>query len=107
MNVNANKLRKLKFPLPPLAEQGRIVGRIESLFSALDEARERLHAALDRLELWKTAVLREAVTGKLTAKWRASQPHAAPWSQRALKENIVNAFSKVVNSRSQSFLGLL
>ena len=60
----------IPIPLPPLAEQQRIVGRIESLFAKLDEAKEKAQAVLDSFETRKAAILHKAFTGELTAKWR-------------------------------------
>jgi len=68
--VNANKLKELIFPLPPLAEQQRIVKRIESMFEKLDRAKELAQNALDSFETRKVAILHKAFTGELTAKWR-------------------------------------
>ena len=59
------------FPLAPLAEQQRIVDRIEYLFAKLDEAKEKAQAVLDSFETRKAAILHKAFTGELTAKWRA------------------------------------
>ena len=70
LNVNANVLKNLIIPLPPLAEQQRIVDRIESLFSKLDEAKEKAQAVVDSFETRKAAILHKAFTGELTAKWR-------------------------------------
>ena len=58
------------FPLPPIAEQQRIVDRIEYLFSKLDEAKEKAQSVLDSFETRKAAILHEAFIGELTAKWR-------------------------------------
>ncbi len=58
------------FPLPPLAEQQRIVDRIESLFDKLDQAKELIQEALDSFENRKAAILHQAFTGQLTKKWR-------------------------------------
>ncbi len=61
---------KFSIPLPPLAEQQRIVDRIESLFAKLDEAKEKAQAVVDSFETRKAAILHKAFTGELTAKWR-------------------------------------
>lgn len=57
-------------PLPPLSEQQRIVDRIESLFSKLDEAKQKAQNALDSFGIRKTAILQRAFNGELTAQWR-------------------------------------
>lgn len=57
-------------PVPPIAEQQRIVDRIESLFAKLDEAKEKAQTVLDSFETRKAAILHKAFTGELTAKWR-------------------------------------
>ena len=57
-------------PLPPLAEQRRIVNRIESLFNKLDRAKELAQTALDSFDTRKAAILHKAFTGELTANWR-------------------------------------
>ena len=69
-HLSANTLRKTQIPLPPLAEQQRIVDRIESLFAKLDEAKEKAQAVVDSFETRKAAILHKAFTGELTAKWR-------------------------------------
>ena len=69
-NISQEIIKFHQFPLPPLAEQHRIVDRIESLFAKLDEAKERAQAVLDSFEARKAAILHKAFTGELTAKWR-------------------------------------
>lgn len=68
--VSDNIVLSALCPLPPLAEQQRIVERIESLFAKLDEAKEKLQEVLDSFETRKAAILHKAFTGELTAKWR-------------------------------------
>lgn len=68
--VNKAKMESCVFPLAPLAEQQRIVDRIESIFAKLDEAKEKAQAVVDGFELRKSAILHKAFTGELTAQWR-------------------------------------
>lgn len=64
-----------KISLPPLAEQQRIVAKIEELFSELDKGVENLHTAQQQLKVYRQALLKHAFEGKLTADWRAQNPH--------------------------------
>lgn len=69
-NINSTMLGQIETPVPPLAEQQRIVERIESLFSKLDEAKEKAQEVIDSFESRKAAILHKAFSGELTAKWR-------------------------------------
>ena len=57
-------------PLPPLAEQRRIVAHIEANFAKLYEAQEKVQEVVDGFETRKAAILHKAFSGELTAKWR-------------------------------------
>lgn len=69
-NVSAEQLRRLHLPLPPLAEQRRIVAKLDALTARTARAR----ADLDRIPAlavrYKQAVLAKAFSGQLTAEWR-------------------------------------
>ena len=69
-NLTLEIIGDCPIPLPPLAEQQRIVERIESLFAKLDEGKENLQNVLDGFETRKAAILHKAFTGELTANWR-------------------------------------
>ena len=69
-HLSTKTLNQIPIPLPPLPEQHRIVGRIESLFAKLDKAREKAQAVVDGVELRKSAILHKAFTGELTERWR-------------------------------------
>ena len=68
--VSEKVILEIPFPMPPQGEQFRIVARIESLFAKLDEAKEKIQEVLDGADLRRDAILHQAFTGKLTAKWR-------------------------------------
>ena len=58
----------------PLPEQHRIVAKIESLFAKLDEAVAALQRAQANLERYRASVLKAAVEGRLTERWRRENP---------------------------------
>ena len=69
-NLTLEIIGDCPIPLTPIAEQQRIVDRIEYLFAKLDEAKEKAQSVLDSFETRKAAILHKAFTGELTAKWR-------------------------------------
>ena len=68
VSINQKQLGEMPIPLPPLAEQQRIVERIENLFAKLDEAKEKLQNTLETFETRKAAILHKAFTGELIGK---------------------------------------
>ncbi len=56
---------KIKLDLPTLAEQKRIVNRIETMFAKLDEAKEKAQNVVDSFETRKAAILHKAFNGQL------------------------------------------
>ncbi|MGH7187777.1 MAG: restriction endonuclease subunit S, partial [Acetobacteraceae bacterium] len=70
LRVPPDFLREASLPMPPLAEQRRIVARIDSLFAEIAEGERALKAARDGLEKFRRALLKAAVTGELTRDWR-------------------------------------
>lgn len=73
--VRDEDVRAQPILLPPLAEQRRIVAKIEELFSELDKGLENLRQARAQLAVYRQALLKHAFAGQLTAAWRAT--HAA------------------------------
>jgi type I restriction enzyme S subunit len=61
-----NKLEKLLIPLPPLAEQQRIVKRIEQSFTVLDTIDTLQAQYADNLTVLKSKLIDTAIQGKLT-----------------------------------------
>lgn len=69
--IKAGTFVSTPVPVAPLAEQRRIVAKIEELFSDLDAGVAALERAKANLKRYRAAVLKAAVEGKLTAAWRA------------------------------------
>lgn len=57
-------------PLPPLAEQQRIVAKLDALFGRLETLKKSLENVPVLLKNFRQQVLTQAVTGKLTEEWR-------------------------------------
>jgi type I restriction enzyme S subunit len=62
------------FPLAPLAEQRRIVERVNALFAEIAEGEAALAEVRNGLETFRRALLKAAVTGELTKDWRDRNP---------------------------------
>ena len=74
MRVRMDALWRTKIPFAPLPEQHRIVAKIESLFAKLEEGVAALRRAQANLELYRASVLKAAVEGRLTERWRREHP---------------------------------
>ena len=77
--VNINNLKReyfeaISFPVPPLAEQQRIVSRVEALLSHVNVARDRLSRVPLIMKKFRQAVLAAACSGRLTEGWREEKP---------------------------------
>ena len=98
--TSIKKLKEYAFAVPPLAEQQRIVDRIESLFAKLDEAKQKAKDVLDGFETRKAAILHKAFTGELTTKWREEHSaELATWRNTTLGK-IVNSFKYGTSEKS-------
>lgn len=73
-NLSAAHVLQLPVPVPDASIQSRIVARIDELFSELDDGETALARAREDLEVYRKALLKAAVTGELTADWRAANP---------------------------------
>jgi len=80
-SVGRAALLETVIPLPPLAEQKRIIAKIEALLARVDAARERLAKAPAILKRFRQSVLAAACSGRLTADWRESHPDVEPASK--------------------------
>ena len=63
--IRGNDLRSHPFPLPPLAEQNRIVAEIEKQFTRLDASVAALKRVQANLKRYRASVLKAACDGKL------------------------------------------
>ncbi len=72
--ISRRNLGTLDLPIPPRAEQTRIVEKLEELLSDLDAGVAELKAAQKKLAQYRQSLLKAAVEGTLTTEWRAKNP---------------------------------
>jgi type I restriction enzyme, S subunit len=80
-HLSSSSLGDLPLPLPPLAEQERIVTQIDQLLSRVNIAREHLSRVPAILKRFRQAVLAAACSGRLTEDWREEQAALEPTSE--------------------------
>lgn len=92
--VPSNYLFTHEFPLPPTAEQERIVAKLDAAISKLERAKTAANRAQKRLKRYRGAVLHAAVTGELTRAWREAywkNKGASAQTGEALLQRILTA----------------
>lgn len=70
VELSKRAVESTPIPLAPLDQQKLIVSKIEELFSHIDTGIEGLKKTRAKLQQYRKSVLKDAVTGKLTEKWR-------------------------------------
>lgn len=73
MRVPSSWLGTVGIPVAPVAEQTRIIEKLEELLSDLDAGMAELKAAQKKLGQYRQSLLKAAVEGSLTADWRQAQ----------------------------------
>ena len=62
-NVNTKELSNLAFPLPPLAEQNRIVAKVDQLMALVDELERQQEASREKASKLLDAIVQEMTSG--------------------------------------------
>ena len=72
--LNGKILRSIVFPLPPIAEQRRIVAEVERRLSVIQQAEAAVEANLTRAERLRQSILKQAFSGKLVPQDPDDEP---------------------------------
>ena len=72
--VNQQDLAAMPIPLPPLAEQHRIVAEVERLLSVIQETETAVESNLTRAERLRQSILKQAFSGKLVPQDPNDEP---------------------------------
>ncbi len=75
-NLKNEHFENIDVPIAPIAEQHRIVAKLEQLLDKLTACQKRLESVSRLLKRFRQSVLAAACSGKLTADWR--EQHQQP-----------------------------
>ena len=67
----------MPIPLPPLAEQRRIVAEVERRLSVIQQAEAAVEASLARAERLRQSILKQAFSGRLVPQDPGDEPASA------------------------------
>ena len=98
-----------QIPLAPLAEQRRIVAKLETLLGKVDASQQRLAKIPVLLKRFRQSVLAAACSGRLTADWREENPNAEALSQVGAGEppdnfDLPNSWEWLLSSHAFDFV---
>lgn len=96
-NISQTLLKRVEIPLAPLNEQRRIVDKLDTLFAELDQGEAELRKVQALLARYRQSVLKAAVTGELTADWRARNAHRL--------ESGEDLLARILQARRQNWQG--
>jgi type I restriction enzyme S subunit len=102
-NISQRILLECKIPLAPIAEQRRIVARVDALFAEIAEGEAALAEARKGLNMFRRALLKAAITSELTKDWRAANPISETGRDlllRIAKDRVAKAPTKGRGARS-------
>lgn len=91
--INIEDLRELPLPVAPLAEQKRIVAKVEELLAQVNAARERLRRVPEILKRVRQSVLAAGCSGELTGDWRELATSEAMQGQE-LAQSLLRAHAR-------------
>ncbi|MGO3740251.1 MAG: restriction endonuclease subunit S [Marinomonas foliarum] len=77
LKLTQANMRKINIPVAPLAEQKRIVEKLDQVLAQVDTIKARLDSIPAILKRFRQSVLAAAVSGKLTEEWRDNATYPA------------------------------
>lgn len=83
-NISQGILKNLNLPIPPLSEQQAIVAKIEELLSELENGKQQLLTAQQKLKVYRQSLLKWAFEGKLTNKNVKDGELPSGWKKKQL-----------------------
>ena len=93
-NVSLSLIHAMPLPLPPLAEQCRIVTEVERRLSVIQQAEAAVEASLTRAERMRQSILKQAFSGKLVPQDPSDEPASVLLERIRAERQAAQAASK-------------
>ena len=100
-NLNLKVLSDLAVPLPPLAEQRRIVAEVERRLSIIQQAEAAVEANLARAERLRQSILKQAFSGKLVPQDPDDEPASMLLERIRAEREAAEAAAKSIRKPSR------
>jgi type I restriction enzyme, S subunit len=100
-NLNIDIVKTVEALIPPLAEQRRIVAKLDSLLDRSRRARQDLERIPKLLDRYKQAILSAAFNGDLTADWREKQ-NLKEIREMVSLQSVASSFNYGTSAKSSS-----
>ena len=104
--ISGSDLKSMPIPLPPLAEQHRIVAEVERRLSVIQQAESAVEASMIRAERLRQSILKQAFSGKLVPQDPNDEPASVLLerirAERAAAEEAAKSQRKPRRRRSKS-----
>ena len=95
--LNKSRVQEIAFPLPPSAEQRRIVAEVERRLSVIQQTEATVEANLTRAERLRQSILKQAFSGNLVPQDPNDEPASALLERIRVEREAAQAAAK--NSR--------
>ncbi len=97
---------KYQIPIAPLAEQKRIVDKLELVLERVDACRARLARIPALLKRFRQSVLAAATSGKLTEDWRMANGANDEWDTDELGKLVIEMKNGLVAKQGKEAVGV-
>ncbi|ACD60313.1 hypothetical protein BRN51_17835 [Xanthomonas oryzae pv. oryzae] len=101
-SIRKSDVEDITISLPPLAEQKRIVQKLDALLAQVDTLKARIDAMPALLKRFREATLTSAMSGTLTKDWRIeSSQSTAPEAPRMCRQLLANERERIWRGRGK------